>query len=94
MALPEETIKKIAGLARLKLTPEEVTLYSNQLGAILDYVSDLSKVNTEGVAPLVTPTEMEYHFRDDVIQPGLGAAEVTANAPEKSVHLFKVPAVL
>jgi aspartyl-tRNA(Asn)/glutamyl-tRNA(Gln) amidotransferase subunit C len=92
--LSEETIKKIATLARLELKPEEVTLYSKQLGAIVDYISELSKVNTDGIAPLVSPTEMKPHFREDIIEKGLGAVAVTANAPEKSGNLFKVPAVL
>jgi aspartyl-tRNA(Asn)/glutamyl-tRNA(Gln) amidotransferase subunit C len=92
--LSEETIKKIAGLARLELTPQELALYTKQLGAIVDYVSELSKVDTQGVVPLVTPTEMIPHFREDEVKASLGAEKVTANAPDKSGNLFKVPAVL
>jgi aspartyl-tRNA(Asn)/glutamyl-tRNA(Gln) amidotransferase subunit C len=92
--ISEETIKKIAELARLELTPQELALYTKQLGAIVDYISELSKVKTEGVAPLVTPTDMNPHFREDIVEKCLGAEGVTANAPEKSGNLFKVPAVL
>jgi aspartyl-tRNA(Asn)/glutamyl-tRNA(Gln) amidotransferase subunit C len=92
--LSEDQIKKIAELARLELTPQEVTLYSKQLGAIVDYVSELSKIDTKNIEPLVTPTDIKPHFRKDEVEPSLGAQGVTANAPEKSGNLFKVPAVL
>lgn len=92
--ISEETIKKIAHLARLELTPHEVTLYSKQLGAILDYVDELKKVDTTNVAPMVTPTDMTPTYRDDHVEPGLGAEGVTRNAPEKTGHLYKVPPVL
>jgi aspartyl-tRNA(Asn)/glutamyl-tRNA(Gln) amidotransferase subunit C len=92
--LNEDTVRKIAELARLELTSQELALYTKQLGAIVDYVSELSKVETKGVEPLVTPTDMAIHFREDKVEPSLGADGVTANAPEKSGNLFKVPAVL
>jgi aspartyl-tRNA(Asn)/glutamyl-tRNA(Gln) amidotransferase subunit C len=92
--LNEETIKKIAILARLELTPKEVELYTKQLGNIVEYVSELSKLDTKGVAPLVTPSDVVPHYREDKVFPSLGAEAVTANAPEKSGNLFKVPAVL
>ena len=92
--LSEETITKIANLARLELTPQEITLYSKQLDAILEYVSELQKVNTEGVVPLVTPTEMRPTYREDVALPGLDVESVMQNAPEKSGNLYKVPPVI
>jgi len=92
--LSEDQIKKVASLARLELTPQEITLYAKQLGAIVDYVSELSKVDTTDVVPMVTPTDMTPHYRADEVKPSLGAEGVTANAPDKSGYLFKVPAVL
>lgn len=92
--LNEDAIKKIAVLARLELTQKEVELYAKQLGNIVEYISELSKVDTQGIAPLVTPTDVVPHYREDKVLPGLGAEAVTANAPDKSGNLFKVPAVL
>ena len=92
--LSEDEIKKVASLARLELTPAEVTLYSKQLDAILEHVSDLKKINTEGVMPLVTPTEMHPTYREDLVQAGLDVEGVMQNAPEKSGHLYKVPPVI
>ncbi len=92
--LNEDTIKKIAVLARLELTPKEVELYTKQLGNIVEYISELSKLDTKGVVPMVTPTDIVPHYREDKVLPSLGADAVTANAPDKSGNLFKVPAVL
>ncbi len=92
--ISEETIKKIANLARLKLNGDEVALYSKQLGAIVDYVSQLSKLDTTGVAPLVTATDMEITFRTDDVEKNNENSLATGNAPEKSGNLYKVPPVL
>ena len=90
----EETIKKIANLARLDLTQDEVALYSKQLGRILEYISQLSNVNTENVAPLVTATDMLPTFGVDEVVKCENPEIVTKNAPERSGNLFKVPPVL
>ena len=94
MAIDQETIKKTANLAHLELTDEEVKLYVHQLGAILEYVSLLGKVPTDGVAPLVTATDMAFTFRTDEIQKNPNPENATQNAPDKLGNLFKVPPVL
>jgi aspartyl-tRNA(Asn)/glutamyl-tRNA(Gln) amidotransferase subunit C len=94
LLISEETIKKIADLARLSLSQEEVALYSKQLGAVLDYVSKLSEIDTAGVAPLVTATDMAPTKREDIVEPYGESGWATANAPEKSGNLYKVPPVL
>lgn len=92
--IDKKTIQKIADLAQLALTPQEEELYTNQLGAILNYVSQLSEVKTEGVVPLVTATDMAVTLREDVEKKTMTPDELLQNAPEKSGHLFKVPPVL
>lgn len=92
--IDKKTIQKIADLAQLALTPQEEDLYTEQLGKILDYVGQLSKVKTDGIKPLVTATDMAVTLRDDEVKKLLTADEILANAPDKSGHLFKVPPVL
>ena len=92
--ISEETIRKIADLARLELTDQEVHLYSKQLGAIMEYVSELKKVDTSKVLPMVTPTEITEFHREDVILNHDGAEAALSNAPERAGNLYKVPAVL
>jgi aspartyl-tRNA(Asn)/glutamyl-tRNA(Gln) amidotransferase subunit C len=100
MKITEETIVKTAKLAHLELTPDEVKLYTKQLSDLLAFVSKLDAVKTEGVAPLVTPTEMAPTLRSDEIATLESAtfenatASALENAPERSGSLFRVPPVL
>src|SRR5258708_824583 len=92
--IDKKTIQKIAGLAQLALTPQEEDLYTEQLGQILNYVGQLSKVKTDGVLPLVTATDMPVTLRDDEVKKTVTSEEILSNAPDKSGNLFKVPPVL
>lgn len=92
--IQREEVEKVAALARLKLSEEETQNYAQQLSAILDYFSQLKDIQTEGVEPMVTPTEMAQYLRADAVQPGFGAEVALANAPERSGNLFKVPPVV
>jgi aspartyl-tRNA(Asn)/glutamyl-tRNA(Gln) amidotransferase subunit C len=90
----EHLIKKTADLAHLELSPAEIKLYSGQLTAVLDYISQLSQVETTGVEPLITATDMPETLREDRVEKLFTADQIVQNAPDKSGHLFKVPPVL
>ncbi len=92
--IDQKTIQKIAKLARLKVTPEEATTYGDQLTKVLSHFQKISNINTEGIEPLVTPTEVEIFLRSDVVKKEHTAEEMVANAPEKAGNLFKVPPVV
>jgi aspartyl-tRNA(Asn)/glutamyl-tRNA(Gln) amidotransferase subunit C len=93
--LTREDVSRIAQLARLELTPEEVTLFTRQLADILGYVEQIRDLDTSGVVPtshiLNLPVE-----RDDVVVPPLPRLKALANAPDAALEsgLFKVPRVL
>lgn len=92
--IDKKTIEHIAKLARLHVTEEEAQEYSVQLAKALGHFEQISKVNTEGVEPLVTPTEIEAYWREDIVEKEFTAEEMTANAPSKAGNLFKVPPVV
>lgn len=92
--LTKETVQHIAKLARLNLTEMEAEAFSGQLSAILDSFNEISKVETNGVEPLVTPSEIALHLRADEVEPSGSTEEILLNAPDKSGHLFKVPPVV
>lgn len=92
--IDKKTIEHIAKLARLQLTEEEAAEYGEQLSKALGHFQQISKVNTIGVEPLVTPTEIEAYWREDVVQREFTAEEMTANAPSRAGNLFKVPPVV
>jgi len=92
--ISESELKKVAKLARLELREEELAVYGKQFTSILEYFEQISKVETKGVEPLVTPTDMEQHLRADQTQTWEGAEVAMENAPDRSGNLFKVPPVV
>ena len=92
--IDKKTIEHIAKLARLKITDTEAEEFSQQLGKALEHFEQINQINTDGVEPLITPTEIETFWREDVVEQKYTAEEMTANAPEKTGHLFKVPPVV
>ena len=92
--IDQKTIQHIAKLARLKVTAEEASIYGDQLTKVLSHFQKISAIDTQGVEPLVTPTEVDFYARPDQIQKENTAEEMVANAPEKAGNLFKVPPVV
>lgn len=92
--IDKKTIENVAKLARLKISESEAQEFSLQLTKALDHFDKISQIKTEDVEPLITPTEIETYWREDVVEQKYSAEEMTANAPEKSGHLFKVPPVV
>lgn len=87
-------IKKIALLARLEVTPEKASEYALQLQKVLNHFDQIAQVNTDGIEPLLTPTEIETYWREDIVSHELTPNEIVANAPDKIGHLFRVPPVI
>jgi aspartyl-tRNA(Asn)/glutamyl-tRNA(Gln) amidotransferase subunit C len=92
--IDQKTIEHIAKLARLHVSDQEAKAYSQQLSKVLDYFEQISKVKTEGVEPLVTPSDVKSFWRADVAKKELSAEEIVANAPQKTGNLFTVPPVV
>lgn len=93
-SVDKNTISHIAKLARLEVTDKQAEQYSKQLTQILNYFEQISKVNTQGVEPLVTPSEIENFWREDQVKKEDSAEAMTQNAPSRAGNLFKVPPVV
>lgn len=94
MQFTEDDVRKVAALARLELTSEEVTRFAGQLGNILGYIQKLGELDTKNVEPMTTPHKMETPLREDVAQKSPGAEAMLACAPEHLYDNYKVPQVL
>ena len=94
-SLSRSDVERIAELARLELTPDEVTLFTRQLAEILDYVEEIRGLDTSGVEPTSHAINRPYE-RPDVPVPSLERLEALANAPDAALEtgLFKVPRVI
>ena len=87
-------IAKVARLARLALSAEELDLYGRQLGDILEHAEQVQALPMEGVEPTSHPLPMTNAFRDDIVTGSLDRDVVLASAPESEGGYFKVPRIL
>jgi aspartyl-tRNA(Asn)/glutamyl-tRNA(Gln) amidotransferase subunit C len=96
LTLGPDDVRRIAALAHLELTAQEIDLFSRQLGDILTYVDELRALETAGVEPTSHPLAAEPVWRADEPAPSLDRATVLRGAPGASAGtgLFKVPKVL
>ena len=68
MSLSIEQVEHIGKLARLEFTPEEKSMFQDQLSSILEYVDKLNEVDTEGVEPVTGGTELTSVMRSDKVE--------------------------
>ncbi|MFZ1517828.1 MAG: Asp-tRNA(Asn)/Glu-tRNA(Gln) amidotransferase subunit GatC [Ignavibacteriaceae bacterium] len=94
MAVTKKDVEKIAELARLKFTDEELENFTPQMNEILSYMDKLNELDTENVKPLSHPVEQTNVFREDELKPSISTEDALKNAPDKNEHHFKVPKVI
>lgn len=94
MIVDEATVKRIARLARIKVSPEEAKSLEKELSGILDWVKQLDEVDTSGVEPMTRVVPISLPMRPDEVTDGGIANDIMRNAPEVADHLFAVPKVV
>ncbi|QDT08520.1 Asp-tRNA(Asn)/Glu-tRNA(Gln) amidotransferase subunit GatC [Planctomycetes bacterium K23_9] len=94
MALSELEVRKLALLARLELSDDEVRKLGPQIDSILGFVNQLSELDTEDVQPMTTALDVDNRWRADVVTAGLSNDQALHNAPSRDDECFRVPAVL
>ena len=101
MKISREDVLRVAELAHLGLSPEEVETYRNQLDRILSYIDKLNELDITNVEPMAQATytstaETSSHpeLREDVLRPCNVADPVLAAAPDAAKPFFRVPKVI
>jgi aspartyl-tRNA(Asn)/glutamyl-tRNA(Gln) amidotransferase subunit C len=94
MSLDTATVRRIASLARIRVTPVEVAQLQTELSGILDWIAMLNEANVEGVEPLAGGAQIPLKMRDDVVNDGGITSELLANAPDRAGDYFAVPKVV
>lgn len=101
MKISREEVLRIAELAHLGLSPEEVDTYRGQLDGILSYIDKLKQVDVSNVEPMAQvlhpgsdPKDDHPELRDDTPQPCDIANAVLAAAPDAEKPFFRVPKVI
>ncbi|HEV2595369.1 MAG TPA: Asp-tRNA(Asn)/Glu-tRNA(Gln) amidotransferase subunit GatC [Sphingomicrobium sp.] len=94
MSVTSDQVRHIAKLARIGMSDAEIEALVPELNNILDWVEQLSAVNTDGIEPLTAVIDQKLRLRDDVVTEGNIRDEVLANAPEAQHGFFAVPKVI
>jgi aspartyl-tRNA(Asn)/glutamyl-tRNA(Gln) amidotransferase subunit C len=87
-------VAHVAHLARLDLTPDEIELYTAQLGGILDHFAEIDALDLSDLAPMTHAYPLANVLRDDVPGTCLDRDEVLAEAPAAEDGRFRVPPIL
>lgn len=93
MRLTAQDVRKVAALARLKVSDAEVDSLLSDLTAILQYVDVLNEVDTQGVEPMVHAVELHNVLRADDVVKSLPRDLALQNAPQTDGQYFLVPAI-
>ncbi|WP_263120182.1 Asp-tRNA(Asn)/Glu-tRNA(Gln) amidotransferase subunit GatC [Cellulomonas sp. RIT-PI-Y] len=93
-SLSRDEVARVAGLARIDLSPEEVDRLVGELQVIVDSVARVSEVATPDVPATSHPLPMTNVFRDDVPEQPLSQADALAGAPATEDGKFLVPQIL
>ena len=98
MPITEADVKKVAQLAHVDITPEELEVFAPQMAEIVNYVEQLNAVDTSNAEPALgglTPEgEKTDSMREDEVMPSLGQKVALAEAPDAAAGHFRVPKVL
>ena len=98
MPITKADVEKVAQLAHMEITPEELKIFAPQMADIVSYVEQLKEVATSNVPPALggfTPEgEATESSRDDIPAPSLGQKKALAEAPDAAAGHFRVPKVL
>jgi aspartyl-tRNA(Asn)/glutamyl-tRNA(Gln) amidotransferase subunit C len=87
-------IEKVARLARLELSEEEMATFGNQLEQILTYMEQLNRLDTTGVEPTSHAIPIHNVFREDESRPSFPQEEVLSISPDQENGHFKVPRII
>lgn len=93
MILDKVQVQKIAALARIQLSEEQVEKFRKDLSAILDYVEQLNVVNTEGIEPTSQVTGLTNMTRKDEVRETLAWEKIEKTMPETRNRHLKVQGI-
>lgn len=94
MAIDENTVRRVAHLARIALPEDRVAPMAAELNGILAWIEQLGEVDVEGVEPMTSAVAVALPMRDDVVTDGDSPQRVLANAPKSEDGFFVVPKVV
>ncbi len=87
-------VSKVAKLARLDIPEDRLNLYAKQLEKILDYVSQLEKIDTQNVPPTTRAVEVVNVLRDDDVEESVVRDDLLELGPKIEGQFYRVPKII
>ncbi|MGB7204969.1 MAG: Asp-tRNA(Asn)/Glu-tRNA(Gln) amidotransferase subunit GatC [Anderseniella sp.] len=94
MSVDQTTVRRIAKLARIRISENEVPKLEGELNRILDWIKMLGEVDTNDVEPMTSVVDTTMRLRDDAVTDGNYPPRVVSNAPASEENFFMVPKVI
>ena len=94
MSLSPEEVNRIAWLARLSIDAEKAEAYARDLSGILDFIEQMSAVETDAVTPMAHPLDQVQRLRPDVVSEENQRERFQSIAPKVEAGLYLVPKVI
>ena len=94
MSMNEETVKKIASLAKIKVERKDLKRFAQELEAIIGWIEQLKEVETKNVLPMTSVVDADLPTREDKILGTENSKEILSNSPESKENYFVVPKVV
>lgn len=94
MAVDDDTVRRIARLARIRVPDAQVKPMTSELNGILKWIEQLGEIDTAGIEPMTTPVKMKLKMRDDAVTDGGYPEDIVRNAPGHEDTFFTVPKVV
>lgn len=94
MSVDQDTVRRVAHLARIEVDEADLAPLARELSAILNFAEQLAEVDVEGVEPMTSVTPMALKRRADEVTDGGMRDRILANAPDAREGFFAVPKVV
>jgi aspartyl-tRNA(Asn)/glutamyl-tRNA(Gln) amidotransferase subunit C len=94
MKITRDDVRRVAALARLRLTAEEESRLTDELDKILEYVTKLDRLDTSQVEPVVHVVDQANPLREDKVTNAPNSDAILANAPARHDSFFTVPKII
>ena len=94
MSVDDQTVHRVAKLARIAVADHEAAKLRGELGTILDFVEELGALDVDGVEPMTSVIPTATRMREDLVTDGEDPERVLANAPAREGDFYVVPKVV
>ncbi|MCK5403298.1 Asp-tRNA(Asn)/Glu-tRNA(Gln) amidotransferase subunit GatC [Candidatus Bathyarchaeota archaeon] len=92
--ITKKEVEHVAWLAKIKLSEDEMNLFTEQFNSILEYFRIIDEAETDNVPPSFHAVDLTDVLREDIVEPSLSREKALANASKKEKGFFKSPKIL